>query len=203
MEKNIERLMILSGSIFCDLDERYFEHMKRNQVWSFTDEVGKILLSYSDEFERLKFLEIFKFEIQSHLLNCDLDEVNEFKLRQEYVDIQIKRLKVIIDENPKDAQIDITELIHLQDRTKIILLNELGILKLLKKNDVFMKNTQLSKMIAALICGKGQDVRKVYNSIRTDLSYLDSRKKGKLVYTDPQKKKVNSILATFSLPPIK
>ena len=203
MEKNIERLMILSGSIFCDLDERYFEHMKRNQVWSFTDEVGKILLSYSDEFEKLKFLEIFKFEIQSHLLNCDLDEVNEFKLRQEYVDIQIKRLKVIIDENPKDAQIEMPGLSQLEDRTKVILLNELGIIKLLKKNDVFKNNTQLAKIIAGLICGKGQDVNKVCESVRTNLTYVDSRKHSKSPYNDSQKKKVNSILSSFLLPPIK
>ena len=42
-----------------------------------------------------------------------------------------------------------------------------------------------------------------YNSIRTDLSYVNQKKNPKSPYTKPQIKIVNSILTSFSLPLIK
>ena len=51
--------------------------------------------------------------------------------------------------------------------------------------------------------GKDEDVTAVYNTVRTDLSYVIHRNNPKTPYTKKQIKKVNSILATFSLPQIK
>mgnify|MGYP001317672849 CR=1 FL=1 len=98
---------------------------------------------------------------------------------------------------------EIPETEKLQYRTKVILLQELGVLDFLKKKEPFKNNTHLAKMIAELIAGKDEDVTAVYNTVRTDLSYVIHRNNPKTPYTKKQIKKVNSILATFSLPQIK
>ena len=64
-------------------------------------------------------------------------------------------------------------------------------------------STDLAKLIAELISGKNDDVNSVYNSVRTDLSYVTHNKHPKSPYTKPQIKIVNSALSLFSLPLIK
>ena len=97
---------------------------------------------------------------------------------------------------------DVPELNNLENRTKIILMQELGILNLLKIEESFKKSTTLAKFIAELFSGKKDDVNKVYESIRTDLSYILNKKAKKTPYTESQYKKVNAILAKYGLPPI-
>jgi hypothetical protein len=130
--------------------------------------------------------------------------------RKEFVDENLLKLNNILekklilnnDVNSKDDVL-IPDLNTLQNRTKILLLQELGILDLLKKKEPFKNGTNLAKLIAELISGKNDDVKSVYNSIRTDLSYLTHQNNSKTPYTDKQIKIVNSILASFSLPLIK
>ena len=98
---------------------------------------------------------------------------------------------------------EIPDIEKLQYRTKIILLNELGIIDFLKKRESFQSNTDLSKFITKIIVGKNEDEKSVYNTIRTDLSYLNQPNNNKSPYTESQKRIVNSILSTFSLPNIK
>ena len=130
--------------------------------------------------------------------------------RKEFVDENLLKLNNILekklilnnDVNSKDDVL-IPDLNTLQNRTKILLLQELGILDLLKKKEPFKNGTNLAKLIAELISGKNDDVKSVYNSIRTDLSYLTHQNNSKTPYTDKQIKIINSILASFSLPLIK
>ena len=81
--------------------------------------------------------------------------------------------------------------------------SRIHILDLLKKKEPFKNGTNLAKLIAELISGKNDDVNSVYNSIRTDLSYITQKKNSKSPYKNRQIKIVNSILASFSLPLIK
>ena len=130
--------------------------------------------------------------------------------RKEFVDENLLKLNNILekklilnnDVNSKDDVL-IPDLNTLQNRTKILLLQELGILDLLKKKEPFKNGTNLAKLIAELISGKNDDVNSVYNSIRTDLSYITQKKNSKSPYKNRQIKIVNSILASFSLPLIK
>ena len=130
--------------------------------------------------------------------------------RKEFVDENLLKLNNILekklilnnDVNAKDDVL-ITDLNTLQNRTKILLLQELGVLDFLKKKEPFNNSTNLAKLIAELISGKNDDVNSVYNSIRTDLSYITQKKNSKSPYKNRQIKIVNSILASFSLPLIK
>jgi|TARA_B110000259_G_scaffold152386_1_gene172345 hypothetical protein len=97
----------------------------------------------------------------------------------------------------------VPELNNLENRTKIILMQELGILSLLKKEESFKNATNLAKFIAELFSGKKDDVNKVYESIRTDLSYILDKKAKKTPYTPRQCKKVNSLLSMYGLPQMK
>jgi hypothetical protein len=106
-----------------------------------------------------------------------------------------------IDEDVTEE--DVPDLNTLQNRTKIVLLQELGVLDFLKKKEPFKNSTNLAKLIAELISGKNDDVNSVCNSIRTDLSYVTQKKNPKSPYTKPQIQIVNSKLASFSLPIIK
>tara|TARA_R100001163_G_C5066506_1_gene204969 strand:- start:2751 stop:3428 length:678 start_codon:yes stop_codon:yes gene_type:complete len=130
--------------------------------------------------------------------------------RKEFVDENLQKLNNILekklilnnDVNAKD-DILISDLNTLQNRTKILLLQELGVLDFLKKKEPFKNSTNLAKLIAELISGKNDDVNSVYNSIRTDLSYVTQKKNTKSPYKNRQINIVNSILASFSLPLIK
>jgi len=130
--------------------------------------------------------------------------------RKEFVDENLLKLNNILekklilnnDVNAKDDVL-IPDLNTLQNRTKILLLQELGVLDFLKKKEPFNNSTNLAKLIAELISGKNDDVNSVYNSIRTDLSYVTQKKNTKSPYKNRQIKIVNSILASFSLPLIK
>jgi len=130
--------------------------------------------------------------------------------RKEFVDENLLKLNNILekklilnnDVNAKDDVL-IPDLNTLQNRTKILLLQELGVLDFLKKKEPFKNSTNLAKLIAELISGKNDDVNSVYNSIRTDLSYVTQKKNTKSPYKNRQIKIVNSILASFSLPLIK
>ena len=103
----------------------------------------------------------------------------------------------------EEVEEEIPELNNLENRTKIILMQELGILSLLKKEESFKNATNLAKFIAELFSGKKDDVNKVYESIRTDLSYILDKKAKKTPYTPRQCKKVNSLLSMYGLPQMK
>ena len=130
--------------------------------------------------------------------------------RKEFVDENLLKLNNILekklilnnDVNAKDDVL-IPDLNTLQNRTKILLLQELGVLDFLKKKEPFKNSTNLAKLIAELISGKNDDVNSVYSSIRTDLSYVTQKKNPKSPYTKPQIKIVNSTLSSFFLPIIK
>ncbi|MBU46621.1 MAG: hypothetical protein CMD28_04245 [Flavobacteriales bacterium] len=130
--------------------------------------------------------------------------------RKEFVDANLLKLNNILekklilnnDVNSKDDVLS-PDLNTLQNRTKILLLQELGVLDFLKKKVPFKNSTNLAKLIAELISGKNDDINSVYESIRTDLSYVTHKNQSKSPYTKPQIKKVNSTLASFSLPLIK
>jgi len=131
-------------------------------------------------------------------------EKGEFSKRKKYVQIALNRLDILFGNKvtPQDANVT-PNLNTVQNRTKILLLEELGVLDFLKKKEPFKNSTNLAKLIAELISGKNDDVNAVYNSIRTDLSYVNQKKNPKSPYTKPQIKIVNSILTSFSLPLIK
>jgi hypothetical protein len=130
-------------------------------------------------------------------------EYNAAKIKK-YVEIALNRLNILLDNQvaPQDANVT-PDLNTLQNRTKIVLLQELGVLDFLKKKEPFKNSTNLAKLIAELISGKNDDVNSVCNSIRTDLSYVTQKKNPKSPYTKPQIQIVNSKLASFSLPIIK
>lgn len=113
--------------------------------------------------------------------------------------------KTILNNQSNSNQEDclIPDLEKLQNRTKIILLQELGVLDFLKKKEAFKNSTALAKVVAELVTGKNEEVSSVYNSIRTDLSYVCQKKHPKTPYKTPQINKVNAILSYFSLPLIK
>ena len=131
-------------------------------------------------------------------------EKGEFNKRKKYVQIALNRLDILFGNKvtPQDANVN-PDLNTLQSRTKIVLLQELGVLDFLKKKEPFKNSTNLAKLIAELISGKNDDVNSVYSSIRTDLSYVTQKKNPKSPYTKPQIKIVNSTLSSFFLPIIK
>lgn len=92
----------------------------------------------------------------------------------------------------------------LEVRTKLILLNELGIIKHLQRYEPFKNATELCKFLTELIETKEESKKKTFETIRTDLRYIDltQKKNTKSPYTSTAKKKVNSILSKYGLPPI-
>ena len=87
-------------------------------------------------------------------------EEGEFSKRKKYVEIALNRLDILFGNQvvPQDANV-IPDLNTVQNRTKILLLEELGVLDLLKKKEPFKNGTNLAKLIAELISGKNDDVK--------------------------------------------
>ncbi len=92
-------------------------------------------------------------------------------------------------------------------RTKLILLKELGILKHLQENfPVLDYSESLSKLLAEMITGDIDPIRfkTVYNSLRSDLSWLITPKESIPKEEDPCTltaiKKANCVLTRYGLP---
>lgn len=90
----------------------------------------------------------------------------------------------------------------LQTRTKLLLLDHLGVINFLKENDSLKNNTELSKFLAEIFESNGRDKTNASESIRTDLSYLDQVGSRKYPKNPTAIKKVNSILTKYGLTPI-
>lgn len=92
----------------------------------------------------------------------------------------------------------------LEVRTKLILLNELGIIKHLQGFEQFKNATELCKFLTELIETKEENKMKTHETIRKDFSLLNvsSNKNKRSPNTPTQIRKVNSILAKYGLPPI-
>jgi len=206
-----------------------FVEIKQNTSLTFEDEVNTMLEHFSELDNEITTLKLLINGLNSMLLRPIEKEIGyevykskelfkddpyDFRLfaiekRKEFVEEKLLILNNVLEKklilnnsNSKEDSLK-PDLNTLQSRTKIILLQELGVLDFLKKKEPFKNNTHLAKMIAELIAGKDEDVTAVYNTVRTDLSYVIHRNNPKTPYTKKQIKKVNSILATFSLPQIK
>ena len=161
----------------------------------------KTLLENYNNNDRKVLYELLIIEIKKHLISCDVTERSRFKNRLNYSKLELEKINLVMYE---DVDFEIPDNLNkMQVRTKILLFNELGILNLLRKNESFKNNTNLSKLIAELISGPNDDVSKVYETVRTDLAYSSVKNNKKTPYSKPQISKVNSILTSFSLPIIK
>jgi len=186
------------------------------EITPFSDRLDTELNQIKNYLDKIRFLKLIQLSIDKHILKIGERPVNvnqltenrfekgEFSKRKKYVQIALNRLDILFGNKvtPQDANVT-PNLNTVQNRTKILLLEELGVLDFLKKKEPFKNSTNLAKLIAELISGKNDDVNAVYNSIRTDLSYVNQKKNPKSPYTKPQIKIVNSILTSFSLPLIK
>tara|TARA_R110000822_G_scaffold134615_1_gene272250 strand:+ start:81 stop:761 length:681 start_codon:yes stop_codon:yes gene_type:complete len=207
-----------------------FVDFERNTSLTFIRDVNTLLDALLDLENEITALKLFINGLNAMLLRPIEKEINfevytgqdhwkddytDVRLyliekRKEFVDENLLRLNNILEKklilnNDVNSKDDILkpDLNALQNRTKILLLQELGVLDFLKKKEPFKSSTDLAKLIAELICGKNDDVKSVYNTIRTDLSYVTYKKHPKSPYTKPQIKIVNSTLSSFSLPIIK
>ncbi|MBT3418590.1 MAG: hypothetical protein HN427_07435 [Flavobacteriales bacterium] len=179
------------------------------------DRIDKLLEKCSDEELFLKILDCLISELQQELDEYTYADLYAFEASyfEHYnwffndMMREINRKYNLLNKHQNIEKIpsieEIPDIEKLQYRTKIILLNELGIIDFLKKRESFQSNTDLSKFITKIIVGKNEDEKSVYNTIRTDLSYLNQPNNNKSPYTESQKRIVNSILSTFSLPNIK
>ena len=187
---------------------------KDKEIDEFSDLLDLELNQIKNISDKVKFLKLLQLSIDKHVLLIGerpvgelheyFAEVEEFNKRKKYVEIELNRLDILFDNQVTHQDTDLNlELNTLQNRTKILLLQELGVLDFLKKKKSFKNSTNLAKLIAELISGKNDDVKSLFNSIRTDLSYITQKKNPKSPYKNRQIKIVNSILASFDLPLIK
>ncbi|MBL6874943.1 MAG: hypothetical protein ISR02_05640 [Flavobacteriales bacterium] len=200
-------------NLLLSYEENYFNE---KEITPFSDRLDTELNQIKNHLDKIRFLKLLQLSIEEHILKIGERPVNvkqlgknqfeeeEFNKRKKYVEIVLNRLDILLGNQvvPQDANVT-PDLNTVQNRTKILLLEELGVLDFLKKKEPFKNSTNLAKLIAELISGKNDDVNAVYNSIRTDLSYVNQKKNPKSPYTKPQIKIVNSILTSFSLPLIK
>lgn len=186
------------------------------EITPFSDRLDTELNQIKNYLDKIRFLKLIQLSIDKHILKIGERPVNvnqltenrfekgEFSKRKKYVQIALNRLDILFGNKVTPQDDNVTPNLNtVQNRTKILLLEELGVLDFLKKKEPFKNSTNLAKLIAELISGKNDDVNAVYNSIRTDLSYVNQKKNPKSPYTKPQIKIVNSILTSFSLPLIK
>ena len=103
----------------------------------------------------------------------------------------------------EEVEEEIPEIEKLQFRTKVILLQELGVLDLLKQKEPLKNGTNLAKLIAELVCGVDGDTNRAYKAVKKDLTYVSHRNNEHSPYTAKQIKIVNQILTSLSLPIIK
>ena len=200
-------------NLLLSYEENYFNE---KEITPFSDRLDTELNQIKNHLDKIRFLKLLQLSIEEHILKIgerpiilekitkNRFEKEKFIKRNRYVEITLNRLHMLFDNQvaPQDANVT-PDLNTVQNRTKILLLEELGVLDFLKKKEPFKNSTNLAKLIAELISGKNDDVNAVYNSIRTDLSYVNQKKNPKSPYTKPQIKIVNSILTSFSLPLIK
>ena len=97
---------------------------------------------------------------------------------------------------------EIPEVEKLQYRTKIILLQELGVLDFLKKKESLKNATNLAKLIGELTCGVDGNAKRAYEAVKKDLRYIIHRNHEYSPYKLKQINKVNNILTSLSLPVI-
>ena len=200
-------------NLLLSYEENYFNE---KEITPFSDRLDTELNQIKNHLDKIRFLKLLQLSIEKHILKIgerpiilekitmNRFEKEKFIKRKKYVEITLNRLDILFDNQvaPQDANVS-PDLNTVQNRTKILLLQELGVLDFLKKKEPFKNSTYLAKLIAELICGKNDDVKSVYNTIRTDLSYVTYKKHPKSPYTKPQIKIVNSTLSSFSLPIIK
>ena len=200
-------------NLLLSYEENYFNE---KEITPFSDRLDTELNQIKNHLDKIRFLKLLQLSIEEHILKIgerpiilekitkNRFEKEKFIKRNRYVEITLNRLHMLFDNQvaPQDANVT-PDLNTVQNRTKILLLEDLGVLDFLKKKEPFKNSTNLAKLIAELISGKNDDVNAVYNSIRTDLSYVNQKKNPKSPYTKPQIKIVNSILTSFSLPLIK
>ena len=99
-----------------------------------------------------------------------------------------------------EVEEEIPEVEKLQYRTKVILLQELGVLDFLKKKEQLKNGTNLAKLIGELTCGVDGDARRAYLAVKKDLTYIGHRNNEHSPYNTKQINKVNQILTSLSLP---
>ena len=200
-------------NLLLSYEQNYFND---KEITPFSDRLDTELNQIKNPLDKIRFLKLLQLSIDKHILKIGERPVNvnqltanrfeegEFNKRKNYVQIALNRLDILFGNKvtPQDANVN-PDLNTLQSRTKIVLLQELGVLDFLKKKEPFKNSTNLAKLIAELISGKNDDVNSVYSSIRTDLSYVTQKKNPKSPYTKPQIKIVNSTLSSFFLPIIK
>jgi len=200
-------------NLLLSYEQNYFND---KEITPFSDRLDTELNQIKNPLDKIRFLKLLQLSIDKHILKIGERPVNvnqltenrfeegEFNKRKKYVQIALNRLDILFGNKvtPQDANVN-PDLNTLQSRTKIVLLQELGVLDFLKKKEPFKNSTNLAKLIAELISGKNDDVNSVYSSIRTDLSYVTQKKNPKSPYTKPQIKIVNSTLSSFFLPIIK
>ena len=174
-------------------DKTYSEQLK--YLYS---ELGNYISSL--DFETLNASAIIKTKFPS-LNNFFLDRKINAKIEEIRGLISVERLEgeeyIYRNEEPIEVTSGVSEI-----RTKLLLLNELGIIKKLKVNDAFVSDTELCKLLAELFETKEENKSKSAESIRTDLRYINQPNNAKYPYTSQAKKKVNSILTSFGLPTI-
>jgi hypothetical protein len=200
-------------NLLLSYEQNYFNE---KEITPFSDRLDTELNQIKNHLDKIRFLKLLQLSIDKHILKIGERPINlekitmnrfekeKFIKRNRYVEITLNRLDILFDNQvtPQDANVS-ADLNTFQSRTKIVLLQELGVLDFLKKKVPFKNSTNLAKLIAELISGKNDDINSVYESIRTDLSYVTHKNQSKSPYTKPQIKKVNSTLASFSLPLIK
>jgi len=196
---DVDRLMTFLPTDYTDMTIENRFKVKSSPI--FDVDIDTLLENYNDK-DRKTLYNLLFIKIKKHLINCSATEVSRFKKRLNFINLELERLNLNNNETEEETESPLS-FSKMQFRTKVILFKELGLLKVLGKNEVFKNNTNLSKLIAELISGSNDDISKTHESIRTDLSYIEMKNHKKTPYTKPQINKVNAILASFSLPKIK
>ncbi len=113
-----------------------------------------------------------------------------------------KRVVLLINEKKEPENIIIDSDI-LENRTKLLLLKELGVLDILKKLN--LPERKLAQLITEIIESDKSKKTDTVESVRTDLRYIDytKEKKDKSPNNKTAINKVNSILLKYGLPIIK
>lgn len=121
----------------------------------------------------------------------------------DFIDFLEENLRSLEEEkkNPKKDSSEIDNEI-LEVRTKLILLNKLGVVKHLQGFEPFTNATELCKFLTEIIETKEENKKKTFEAIRTDLRYIDlpQKKNRKSPNTSTALRKVNSILTKHGLP---
>lgn len=175
-----------------------------NKMWAKLSEVqSRItnLLKKLDKSQRLVFVTGLENEIiePKFLFTTNIEFCRIFQPILKEYRIFVLTLRNIYSPAESKEEIENVEIDTsvLELRTKLILLDHLGIINVLRMKEQFMNNTELSKFLADILETDSNRKTKAFESIRTDLRYMGHPNDPKCPKTSVAIKKANSILTKY------